>query len=101
MCDVKQSREVFFVMTLLQVKPLLQVTNNEEKLNVKAQELRQVAETLDKLRAEHDTLEANHQQIVEEKTVLSEQLRAEQDLCAETEEVMWLFKLPIECTVDN
>ena len=75
-------------MILWQVKPLLQVTNNEEKLNVKAQELRQVAETLDKLRVEHDTLAVDHRQVLEEKTVISEQLRAEQDLCAETEEVM-------------
>jgi Myosin tail len=69
------------------VKPLLQVTNNEEKFNAKAQELRQVVENLDKLKTEHDTLAAEHLQTVNEKTVLAEQLRAEQELCAETEEV--------------
>lgn len=69
------------------MKPLLQVTNNEEKLNAKAQELRQVAENLDKLRTEHETLASDYRQIADEKTVLAEQLRAEQELCAETEEV--------------
>lgn len=69
------------------MKPLLQVTNNEEKLNAKSQELRQVADNLDKLRGEHETLATEYRQITEEKTALAEQLRAEQELCAETEEV--------------
>jgi len=75
----------------MQVKPLLQVTNNEEKLNKKETELRQVAEHLTHLRDEHDSLKTEHQQLVSDKMLITEQLRAEQDLCAETEEVLHPF----------
>jgi len=70
------------------VKPLLQVTNTEEKLNKKENELRQVTEHLTVLRGEHDSLTAEHQQLTSDKVLLAQQLRAEQDLCAETEEVL-------------
>lgn len=71
----------------LQVKPLLQVTNTEESLNRKEQELRQVVDHFDKLKSEHQELEQVHRQLAEEKTVLVQQLQAEQELCAEAEEV--------------
>ena len=75
----------------IQVKPLLQVTNTEEKLNKKENELRQLMEQLTTLRAEHDSLQAEHQQLTSDKLLLTEQLRAEQDLSAETEEVLSSF----------
>ena len=84
---------VIFHCVLLQVKPLLQVTNTEEKLNKKENELRQVTEHLTVLRGEHDSLTAEHQQLTSDKVLLAEQLRAEQDLCAETEEVLCSFVL--------
>jgi len=69
------------------VKPLLQVTNTEEKLNKKENELRQVMEQLAHLREEHESLKTEHQQLASDKVLITEQLRAEQDLSAETEEV--------------
>jgi len=67
------------------------VTNTEEKLNKKENELRQVAEHLTHLREEHDSLKTEHQQLISDKMLITEQLRAEQDLCAETEEVLCAF----------
>jgi len=64
---------------------------HEEKLNKKETELRQVAEHLTHLREEHDSLKTEHQQLISDKVLLTEQLQAEQDLCAETEEVLYLF----------
>ena len=86
---------IVFDGVLLQVKPLLQVTNTEEKLNKKESELRQVTEHLTHLRDEHETLKNEHQQLASDKMIITEQLRAEQDLCAETEEVlcMLLFRI--------
>lgn len=75
----------------VQVKPLLQVTNTEEKLNIKEQELRQVADHFDRLKSEHQELEQNHKQLAEEKVALVQQLQAEQELCAEAEEVKELY----------
>ena len=57
-------------------------------MSKKEAELRQVTEQLNNLRGEHETLKTEHQQLANDKTVVTEQLRAEQDLCAETEEVM-------------
>jgi len=73
------------------VKPLLQVTNTEEKLNKKENELRQTTEQLTNLRGEHESLKTEHEQLTSDKVLLTEQLRAEQDLSAETEEVLCLL----------
>ena len=70
-----------------QVRPLLVVTENEEKLSQKEQELKQVSDRYEKLRLDHDELGRQHVQVTEEKTVLAEQLRAEAELSAEAEEV--------------
>ena len=72
---------------LSQVKPLLQVTNNEDKLNAKEEELRKVADRFDKQQQDYADLEKKQHQIIEEKNILSEQLQAETELCAEAEEV--------------
>jgi len=74
------------------VKPLLQVTNSEEKLVQKEIELKQVADRFEKLKNVHDDLESKHRQILEEKTALAEQLQAEADLAAEAEEVCLFLK---------
>merc|ERR1712133_163236 len=62
------------------VKPLLQVTKNDEKVMQKEVELiehEQVVQNLDK----------QYQQAMEEKNILAEQLQAETELCAEAEEM--------------
>ena len=77
----------------LQVKPLLQVTNNEEKLSAKDLELKMVADKFEKTKVEFGELEKKKQQLVEEKNILSEQLQAESEMCAEAEEVGANFKV--------
>lgn len=69
------------------VKPLLQVTKQEEKLNEKEDELRHVKEKMEKVEHESYELEKKLQQVVEEKNTLAEQLQAETELCAEAEEM--------------
>ena len=71
----------------VQVKPLLEVTNTEEKINQREAELKQVSDKFDKLKTDHDELEKKNQQIVEEKVALAERLQAEAELCNEAEEV--------------
>ncbi|XP_054088736.1 myosin heavy chain, non-muscle isoform X2 [Zeugodacus cucurbitae] len=68
------------------VKPLLEVTKQEEKLVQKEDELKQVREKLDVLAKNTQEYERKYQQAVEEKTTLAEQLQAEIELCAEAEE---------------
>ena len=75
------------VCVCVQVKPLLEVTNTEEKINQKEAELKQVADKFDKLKLDHDDLGKKHQQILDEKVALAEQLQAEVELCNEAEEV--------------
>ena len=65
----------------------MEVTNNEEKLNAKEEELKKIADRYEKTKEHIDELEAKHSQILEEKNLLSEQLQAETELCAEAEEV--------------
>lgn len=54
---------VTFSFTFEQVKPLLQVTKQEEKLNEKEDELRQVKEKMDKVEQEVTDLEKKLQQV--------------------------------------
>lgn len=68
------------------VKPLLEVTKQEEKLVQKEDELKQVREKLDVLAKSTQEYERKYQQALEEKTTLAEQLQAEIELCAEAEE---------------
>ena len=77
----------------MQVKPLLEVTNTEEKINQKEAELKQVGDKFDKLKVDHEDLEKKHQQIMEEKVALAEQLQAEVELCNEAEEVIVYYLL--------
>jgi myosin protein heavy chain len=68
------------------VKPLLEVTKQEEKLVQKEDELRQIREKLDSLSKTTNEYEKKFQTAVEEKMHLAEQLQAEIELCAEAEE---------------
>ncbi|XP_061534576.1 myosin-10 isoform X2 [Phycodurus eques] len=69
------------------VKPLLQVTRQEEEMQAKDEELVKVKER--QLMVENDLveMERKHQQLMEEKTILAEQLQAETELFAEAEEM--------------
>ncbi|XP_073462571.1 myosin-10-like [Aquarana catesbeiana] len=69
------------------VKPLLQVTRQEEELLAKDEELLKVKEKQSKAEGELVEMERKHQQLVEEKNILAEQLQAETELFAEAEEM--------------
>uniref|UniRef100_A0A8C4I376 Myosin-10 n=1 Tax=Dicentrarchus labrax TaxID=13489 RepID=A0A8C4I376_DICLA len=71
----------------LQVKPLLQVTRQEEEMQAKDEELVKVKEKQTKVEGELVEMERKHQQLVEEKNILAEQLQAETELFAEAEEM--------------
>uniref|UniRef100_W4VRK7 Putative myosin class i heavy chain n=1 Tax=Corethrella appendiculata TaxID=1370023 RepID=W4VRK7_9DIPT len=68
------------------VKPLLEVTKQEEKLVQKEDELRQIRDKLDNLSRSAQEYEKKFQLAMEEKTNLAEQLQAETELCHEAEE---------------
>merc|ERR1719225_844945 len=69
------------------VKPLLQVTKNDEKVMQKEVELKEITERLQKHETEVQNLDKQYQQALEEKNILAEQLQAETELCAEAEEM--------------
>jgi len=69
------------------VKPLLEVTKNDEKLTQKESELKQIQEKLVQHQEMTQEMQQKLQQAVEEKSVLAEQLQAETELCAEAEEM--------------
>uniref|UniRef100_A0A8C3CZ63 Myosin heavy chain 11 n=1 Tax=Cairina moschata TaxID=8855 RepID=A0A8C3CZ63_CAIMO len=69
------------------VKPLLQVTRQEEEMQAKDEELQRTKERQQKAEAELKELEQKHTQLCEEKNLLQEQLQAETELYAEAEEM--------------
>ncbi|XP_044253339.1 myosin heavy chain, non-muscle isoform X1 [Tribolium madens] len=69
------------------VKPLLEVTKQEEKLMQKEDELKQVKDKLEHHIKSAKEFETKYQQAQEEKVMLQEQLQAEVELCAEAEEM--------------
>ncbi|XP_030638194.1 myosin-10 isoform X2 [Chanos chanos] len=69
------------------VKPLLQVTRQEEELQAKDEELIKVKERQTKVENELVEMERKHQQLLEEKNILAEQLQAETELFVEAEEM--------------
>nr|XP_048688488.1 myosin-10-like isoform X2 [Caretta caretta] len=69
------------------VKPLLQVTRQDEVMQAKAVELQKVQDQHVKTQSELRELESKYQQLAEEKTILAEQLQAETELFAEAEEL--------------
>merc|ERR1719460_2476492 len=69
------------------VKPLLQVTKNDEKVLQKETELKEITEKLQTHETEVQNLNKQYEQALEEKNILAEQLQAETELCAEAEEM--------------
>ncbi|CAE1280277.1 MYH [Acanthosepion pharaonis] len=73
------------------VKPLLSVTNQEEKLNAKEEELKKIKEHYERTKFEYEDLERKFANLVDEKSLLAEQLQAETELCTEAEETRILL----------
>ncbi|XP_053181420.1 myosin-9-like [Scomber japonicus] len=69
------------------VKPLLQVTRQEEEMVAKDEELIKVKERQLQTEAQLKEFETKQQQLNAEKLALQEQLQAETELCAEAEEM--------------
>ncbi|CAB4066476.1 MYH [Lepeophtheirus salmonis] len=69
------------------VKPLLQVTKNDEKVIQKETELKEIKDKLESHEKSVQDLDRQYQQAMEEKNILAEQLQAETELCAEAEEM--------------
>merc|ERR1719150_2042301 len=69
------------------VKPLLQVTKNDEKVMQKETELKEITERLQQHEQVVQDLDRQYAQAMEEKNILAEQLQAETELCAEAEEM--------------
>lgn len=69
------------------VKPLLQVTRQDEVMQAKVVELQKVKDTQFKTEQELKDMGSKYQQLLEEKSILAEQLQAETELFAEAEEM--------------
>ncbi|XP_060725108.1 myosin-11a isoform X3 [Tachysurus vachellii] len=69
------------------VKPLLQVTRQEEELGLKEEELQKAKDSAQKYETELKDIMLKHTQLVEERNTLQEQLQAETELYAEAEEM--------------
>ncbi|GAA6086710.1 myosin-11a isoform X3 [Tachysurus ichikawai] len=69
------------------VKPLLQVTRQEEELGLKEEELQKAKDSAQKYETELKDIMLKQTQLVEERNTLQEQLQAETELYAEAEEM--------------
>ncbi|XP_055065679.2 uncharacterized protein myh14 isoform X3 [Misgurnus anguillicaudatus] len=69
------------------VKPLLQVTRQDEEIQAREAQLLKAKENLSKLELDFSELDRKNQQLMEEKSVLTDQLQAEAELFAEAEEM--------------
>ncbi|XP_073678741.1 myosin-9-like [Garra rufa] len=69
------------------VKPLLQVSRQEEEMQAKDEELNKVKEKQVVAEQQLKEMEVKQQQLNAEKMALQEQLQAEMDLCAEADEM--------------
>uniref|UniRef100_A0A673J3P6 Myosin, heavy chain 11b, smooth muscle n=1 Tax=Sinocyclocheilus rhinocerous TaxID=307959 RepID=A0A673J3P6_9TELE len=69
------------------VKPLLQVTRQDEEMNQKEEELHKAKEIAQKSEAELKEITQKHNQVVEERNQLQAKLQEEAELYAESEEV--------------
>lgn len=87
------------MIVVSQVKPLLEVTKQEEKLTQKEDELKQVREKLDSQMRNSEEYERRMQLAVDEKNMLQEQLQAEVELCAEAEEMRARYNCPLPLPV--
>ncbi|XP_052768982.1 myosin heavy chain, non-muscle-like isoform X3 [Mya arenaria] len=68
------------------VKPLLQVTGQEEKLHTIESEMQKYKDNLERQKQETEEMERKYAQIIEEKSILAEHLQDETERCAEAEE---------------
>ncbi|KAJ3598057.1 hypothetical protein NHX12_001571, partial [Muraenolepis orangiensis] len=69
------------------VKPLLQVTRQDEEIQSREAELLKAKDNLGRVEMDYVELDKKHTQLQEEKTVLADQLQAEAELFAEAEEM--------------
>uniref|UniRef100_A0AAQ4RH62 Myosin heavy chain 11 n=1 Tax=Gasterosteus aculeatus aculeatus TaxID=481459 RepID=A0AAQ4RH62_GASAC len=69
------------------VKPLLQVTRQEEEMGLKDEELQRAKEIALKTESELKEITLKHTSVLEERNALQEQLQAETELYAEAEEM--------------
>ncbi|ROL49888.1 Myosin-10 [Anabarilius grahami] len=69
------------------VKPLLQVTRQDEEIQAREAQLQKAKDNLSKLELDFSELDKKNQQLMEEKSVLTDQLQAEAELFAEAEEM--------------
>uniref|UniRef100_A0A8K9UPX1 Myosin, heavy chain 14, non-muscle n=1 Tax=Oncorhynchus mykiss TaxID=8022 RepID=A0A8K9UPX1_ONCMY len=69
------------------VKPLLQVTRQDEEIQVREAELKNAKDNLTRVEQDYTDLDKKHIQLMEEKAVLTDQLQAEAELFAEAEEM--------------
>ncbi|XP_035254581.1 myosin-11-like [Anguilla anguilla] len=69
------------------VKPLLQVTRQEEEMTQKEEELQKAKEIAQRSESELKEITQKHAQLLEEKTQLQERLQTEAELYAEAEEL--------------
>ncbi|XP_029441148.1 LOW QUALITY PROTEIN: myosin-10-like [Rhinatrema bivittatum] len=69
------------------VKPLLQVTRQDEVMQAKVSELQKVKDNHLKTEMDLKEMQNKYQQLAEEKSILAEQLQAETELFAEAEEM--------------
>uniref|UniRef100_UPI003AAFF2B7 uncharacterized protein myh14 n=1 Tax=Centroberyx gerrardi TaxID=166262 RepID=UPI003AAFF2B7 len=69
------------------VKPLLQVTRQDEEIQVREAELQKAKDKLGRVELDFTELDRKHTQLLEEKSVLADQLQAEAELFAEAEEM--------------
>ncbi|XP_019724511.1 myosin-10 isoform X6 [Hippocampus comes] len=69
------------------VKPLLQVTRQDEEIQIRESELLKAKERLARVEQDFTDLDKKHTVLIEEKAVLADQLQAEAELFAEAEEM--------------
>ncbi|XP_053700207.1 myosin-10 isoform X2 [Synchiropus splendidus] len=69
------------------VKPLLQVTRQDEEIQVREAELQKAKDQLTRAEQNFTELDKKHIQLMEEKAVLADQLQAEAELFAEAEDM--------------
>uniref|UniRef100_UPI0037E7875F myosin-10 isoform X1 n=1 Tax=Semicossyphus pulcher TaxID=241346 RepID=UPI0037E7875F len=69
------------------VKPLLQVTRQDEEIQAREAQLQKAKDNLTRAEQDYSELDRKHAQLIEEKAVLADQLQAEAELFAEAEEM--------------
>ncbi|XP_041648757.1 myosin-10 isoform X4 [Cheilinus undulatus] len=69
------------------VKPLLQVTRQDEEIQARESQLQKAKDNLTRVEQDYTELNQKHAQLMEEKAVLADQLQAEAELFAEAEEM--------------